>query len=608
MATKNAIISGVSAGDTSVTFETTKDWAIPAELTIPISVVRNEEFYLLNEETNGKKSYIAFIADLRNYTSTYKEPSFKCLRLYLNDGTLLRCVKATRIENITADTKHKYFVNLDKGNVDADLFSYFELIFSKDVKDPLKVGYQQAGELITANVTFNDKKHIKIGYICPTGYYTNFELAPFMKNDIWNYAKNFEVSMLEQYFIFKDSSITADDISKIGIANHSYTDKGTASPEYVRFNYLLLKKLNYRGVELSRIEIDETNFYGAYTYYIDLFLKDNTFKMWDYMSEFFKNPDRYDEDLIKDEDLYDYSETGDAILDEYNKLDRPFNTSFVGSFDDSPDADIIDECPASINTSGLDFFTIKFKGQGLVNDVELIWMISMFNLRFYLANGDLLYPINIKKLNADLSADMPTNEALGNVYEEYEVILSKAELASGYPTTMGSLVDNGISIDDSPDYVKIRFIVNKLYYGLDLYKYTSWVIGRYQYNQYLSLTNYRTSSNNQTMQIHLLFDNDSRITPDELGKISMNNSIELGSNVYSGSGYQYGFNQIYVARNTSNNTRKSYWGYYIESPYLQRCFTWFIELSKKGLMLRDASNRWVHKQLNDGTIIPERYL
>lgn len=606
MATKNAIIKGVSAGDTSVTFETTKDWAVPAELTIPISVLKDEDFYLLNEEANGKKSYLAFIADLKNYNTiaSYKEPSLKCLRLYLNDGTLLRCVKATRIEDINANTKHKYFVNLDKGNVTQDLFSYFELIFS--TTDPLKTGQQNVAALYNASVTFDENIHYKIGFICPTSYYSGYEIAPFMKNDIWYYARDYRRSLLEQYFIFKDSSLTADDISKIGMANHSYTDAATAYGN-IYFNYLLFKKLNYRNVELSSIEIDESNFDGKKTYYIDLFLKDSTFKMWDYMTEFFNYEPRYDEDIKQVDDfLLDYRETGDAILDEYNKLDRPYNPNMVCVNNDNPTEQVLDDCPTSINTSGMDFYTLHFKGQGYVNNVELTWMVSMINLRFYLSNGDLLYPINIRTLNTDLSADMPTKEALGNVYEEYEIILSKTELTDGYPTRKSNLIDNGKTLADSPDYVKLRLVVNKLYYGLHLNQ--QGVSGAYS-TDYLSLKNYHTNTNIQSMQMHILFDNDSRITPDELGKVSANNSIEIGKgNIFSGWGYTYGFNEVYVARSSSDNARKLYKQHTIKANWIQRVWTFYINLNDNEIMLRDATKRWQNTTLPDGTIVPERYL
>lgn len=602
MATKNAIIKGVSAGDTSVTFETTKDWAVPAELTIPISVLKDEDFYLLNEEANGKKSYLAFIADLRGLN--IKEPSLKCLRLYLNDGTLLRCVKATRIEDINANTKHKYFVNLDKGNVTQDLFSYFELIFS--TIDHLKTGQQNVAALYNASVTFDENIHYKIGFICPTSCYSGYEIAPFMKNDIWYYARDFRVSLLEHYFIFKDSSLTAEDISKIGMANHSYTDTATAYKN-IYFNYLLFKKYNYRNVELSSIEIDESNFDGNKTYYIELFLKDSTFKMWDYMTEFFNYEPRYDEDIKQMNDfLLDYRETGDAILDEYNKLDRPYKSNYICTNNDNPTEQVLDDCPTSINTSGMDFYTLHFKGQGYVNNAELKWMVSMINLRFYLSNGDLLYPINIRTLNTDLSADMPTKEALGNVYEEYEIILSKTELTDGYPTRKSNLIDNGKTLADSPDYVKLRLVVNKLYYGLHLNQQG---VSEAYSADYLSLKNYYTNTNIQSMQMHILFDNDSRITPDELGKISANNSIEIGKgNIFSGWGYTYGFNELYVARSSSDNVRKLYKQHTIKANWIKKVWTFYINLNDNEIMLRDATKRWQNTTLPDGTIVPERYL
>lgn len=597
MATKNAIIKGVAPGRTSITFETTKDWAVPAELQIPIEVVTEpERFYLLNEATNGKKSYIVFQL---NRKGAKLETSFKALRLYLNDGTLLRCIKATRIEDVNADTKHKYFVNLDMGNVYNDMFSVFELIFSIDKCDFLMPGQKNIDVLYNASVDFDPAIHIKLLYICPTAYYAKYEIAPHKKNEIWCYIKAL-YNMMECYISFKDSSITAEDISKIGLANHSYTDK--ADHGGIGFNYLLLRKYNYRGVKLLSIEVDETNFEGNKTYYIDLFLKDGTFKMLDYVTEFFNNNLRYNEDLNNPNmGQYDDTITGDTILDEYNKLDRPFNPEYYLAMRYNPAKNVIENVPTSINTSGKDFYSIHFAGYQR-GEVGYTYMISLCNLRFYLNNGDLLYPVNSKKLNADLSADMPTNNT-GNNYEEYELIFSKTPLASGYPTTRNTPIDYGISVNDSSDYVKLRVVVNRMYYGnFDLHKYKNWS----SYHYYLSLSNF--SSDMQTLQMHILFDDDSNITPDELGKISMNNSIQATDTTYLGYGYIYGFSHIYIARSGSDNVKKSYKLIQHKISYYTKGLTYYINLNDDKIMLRDAKNRFNNTKLADGTIIPERYL
>lgn len=597
--TKNATIRGVAPGRTSITFETTKDWAVPAELQIPIEVTEAERFYLLNEATNGSKSYIAFQLNRKN---TKLETSFKCLRLYLNDGTLLRCINATRIEDVNADTKHKYFVNLDMGNVYNDMFSVFELIFSIDNGDFLITGKQNIDNLYNNSVDFDPAIHIKLLYICPTSYYSKYEVAPHKKNEILCYIFNL-FDMMECYISFKDASITAEDISKIGMANHSFNDNATAYSS-VYFNYLLLRKYNYRGVKLLSIEVDETNFEGNKTYYIDLFLKDGTFKMLDYVTEFFNNDLRYNEDLNPNIDKYDDTITGDTILDEYNKLDRPFNPNYYLTIRDNPANNVIENVPTSINTSGKDFYSIHFAGykRGERNVVQHTYMISLCNLRFYLNNGDLLYPVNTKKLNADLSADMPTNNT-GNNYEEYELIFSKTPLASGYPTTNNTPIDYGISVNDNSDYVKLRVVVNRIYYGnFDLHKYKNWDTKNY----YLSLGDY--SSDMQTLQMHILFDDDSNITPDELGKISMNNSIEATDITYLGHGYIYGFSHIYIARSGSDNVKKSYKLIQHKISYYTKGLTYYINLNDDKIMLRDAKDRFNNTQLADGTIIPERYL
>lgn len=599
MATKNAIIKGVAPGRTSITFETTKDWAIPAELQIPIEVIEAEQFYLLNEATNGNKSYIVFQL---NRKSTKLETSFKALRLYLNDGTLLRCLKATRIEDVNADTKQKYFVNLDMGNVYNDMFSVFELIFSKDTSDPLMTSKYNIDNLYNYMVDFDPEIHIKLLYICPTAYYAKYEVAPHKKNEVWCYL-NALYGMMECYISFKDSSITAEDISKIGMANHSYTDE--ADHGGIGFNYLLLRKYNYRGVKLSSIEVDETNFDGNRTYYIDLFLKDGTFQMLDYVTEFFNNDLRYNEDINSNENQYDETITGDTILDEYNKLDKPFNPKYYLTIRDNPANNVMENVPTSINTSGKDFYSMHFAGyERGYQDINQTYMIALCNLRFYLNNGDLLYPINVKKLNADLSADMPTSNT-GNDYEEYELIFAKTEPANGYTTTNNTPIDNGISVADSSDYVKLRVVTNKIYYGnFDLHKYKVWNIDRGQY--YLSLSNYR--SDMQTLQMHILFDDDSNITPDELGKISMNNSIEAADSAYLGHGYIYGFSYIYIARSSSDNVKKSYKRIQQKTAYYTKGLTLYINLNDDKIMLRDAKNRFDNTQLADGTIIPERYL
>lgn len=109
--------------------------------------------------------------------------------------------------------------------------------------------------------------------------------------------------------------------------------------------------------------------------------------------------------------------------------------------------------------------------------------------------------------------------------------------------------------------------------------------------------------------MHILFDNDSRITPDELGKVSMDNSIEITSgNVYSGWGYNYGFNEVYVARSSSDNTRKLYRQHTIKPNWIQKLWTFYINLNDNGIILRDATKRWQNTTLPDGTIVPERYL
>ena len=598
MATKNAIIKGIAPGKTSVTFETTKDWAIPAELQMPIEVIRPKPFYELNEATNGNKSYIVFQL---NRKGTKLQTSFKCLRLYLTDGTLLRCVKATRIEDVNANTKHKYFVNLDKGNVTSDLFSVFELYFSTDENDALLTGRQNI-DILYNGYTSDD--NIKLLYICPTAYYAKYEVAPHKKNEIWCYIKALR-DMMECYISFKDANITAEDISKIGLANLSYSD--SSNHQNIGFNYLLLKKYNYRGVELLNIEIDENNFEGTKSYYIDLFLKDGTFKMLDYVNDFFNNDLRYNEDINSNEQQYDETITGDTILDEYNKLDKPFNPKYYLLIRNNPTNNVMENVPTSINTSGMDFYSLHFAGyeRGYKSIVNHTYMIALCNLRFYLNNGDLLYPINVKKLNADVSADMPTSNT-GNNYEEYELIFSKTEPADGYTTTNGTPIDNGISVTDSSDYVKLRVVTNKIYYGtFDLHKYKTWRATPPATN-YLSLSDW--SNNMQTLQMHILFDNDSNITPDELGKISMNNSIQASDSAYIGHGYIYGFSYLYVARSSSDNVKKSYKLLQHKVVFYTKGLTYYINLNDDKVMLRDAENRFNNTQLADGTIIPERYL
>lgn len=611
MATKNAIIKGVSAGETSVTFETTKLWAETAELNLPIRVIKDDEFYKIVPDANGKKSYLAFIADLKGSFSSvyYKEPSLKCLRLYLNDGTLLRCVKATRIEDINANNKHKYFVNLDKGNVTQDLFSYFELIFS--TIDPLKTGQYNVAALYNANVTFDENIHYKIGFICPTSYYAGYEIAPFIKNGIWYYPKDFKVSLLEHYLIFKDSSLTAEDISKIGMANHSYTDTATAYGN-IYFNYLLLKKFNYRSIELSKIEIDETNFDGKKTYYIDLFLKDSTFKMLDYMTEFFQNTPRYDEDII-------ITVSDDELLDDYNKIHPQLHIDTHLNLVENPAEDKIEQVPLSKNPSGMDYYALRFDGSDRNPAYNgNICMVSFCNFRIYLKNGEILYPVGIRTLNAEISRDeMPTenkdNWDTYNLYSEFEVVYSKKEpvggYVRGYPNPSPSINNNGVTVDDNADYVKVRVIINQLYAGyLALEKYTDWNVNRYtNNNQYNGLKNY--GGKNQFIQLVILFDNDSKITPDDINQMSINNSLEAGTYQYTGNGYTYGFHNIWIARCSSNNAKKFYRMIEVKDDYKTRTFTFFANMNDNGTKLRFAENRFkdTDNLINGHQILPERY-
>lgn len=608
MGKKNVTIRGVSAGETSITFETTKLWAETAELNLPIGVIKDDEFYKIVPDANGKKSYLAFIADLKGVNG--KEPSLKCLRLYLNDGTLLRCVKATRLNVINANNKHKFFVNLDKGNVTQDLFDHYELIFSKNQNDPLLAGKAISSSLLNKEVTFDETKHIKIQYICPQCYYSNFNLSPFAKNDYWYYARDYKHSLLEHYLIFKDSSITAEDISKIGMANHSYTDDYTAYGN-IYFNYLLFKKYNYRSIELSKIEIDETNFDGNKTYYIDLFLKENTFKMWDYMTEFFQNEPRYDEDII-------ITVTDDEILDDYNKIHPQLHIDTHLNLVENPAEDKIEQVPLSKNPSGMDYYALRFDGSDRNPAYNgNICMVSFCNFRIYLKNGEILYPVGIRTLNAEISRDeMPTenknNWDTYNLYSEFEVVYSKKEpvggYVRGYPNPSPSINNNGVTVDDNADYVKVRIIINQLHAGyLALEKYTDWNANIYIYNQYNSLKNY--GGENQFIQLLILFDNDSKITPDDINQMSINNSLEAGTYQYTGHGYTYGFHNIWIARCSSNNAKKFYRMIEVKDDYKTRIFTFFANMNDNGTKLRFAENRFkdTDSLINGHQILPERY-
>lgn len=203
-------ISGVSAGDTSAIFETTKDWAVPAELGINIKVVKDNIYSSLTDDAIGGKKYIQMILGRK----ASEQNSFKDLRIYTDKG-ILRPISYAKLSDDCRDELIAY----DKKNT-TTAFKLFEIIFDY-TSNFVKGGSSAISFTDKHSVEFDPSIHVKLEMIIQASYYTNKEMNFFYANGSHIYNANL-YEPFEIFFLFRNSNIDAGNITKISFWNCSY--------------------------------------------------------------------------------------------------------------------------------------------------------------------------------------------------------------------------------------------------------------------------------------------------------------------------------------------------------------------------------------------------
>lgn len=469
MATKQVKISAVSPGDTSAVFETTKDWAVPAEIEIPIKVVKDSIYSSLTDEAIGNKKYLQLLIGKADGTNQ----TFKNLRIYTDKG-ILRPISYAKISDNCDDLiAYRKYPNTGYN------FKLFDVIF--DYTSDFEKGSTSVKTFTdTHSITFDPDKHVRLEIIVPQGYYSDAEMNMFDSNGSWIYAGR-SSTIFEIFLLFRNSNIDAANITLINFWNCSYNGY--------------------------------TSYYG--TYYIT-------------------------------EAHIAMKSTANTVLWEVEALDDAF-------FSVPTLVDVDCKTPAISTTTYAELeqqFQQQLQQQFQQQFQNRYYMLftppsifGMINLRLFLNNGDILTPMRVSKKNLlslvtyqtqypDLDLEsLKISDGYSNNLELYEVIYSKNQNET-YPTVnTDESYNSTLSLDDSNDYVKLFFLVSEQRFKyLQLKKDAS-----ASYNNYMSVLNY--SGAPCVMQIIAV--DDSRISIDDIGKISMQNDIQNSSNaLYS---YRYGF-------------------------------------------------------------------